>query len=58
MSPGTEICTVVYPLGILPGSVHTFKIVNVDDASLEINTNEHGGLIRAWNHTMKIEPVS
>ena len=58
MSPGAEICTVVYPLGFLPGSVHTFKIFSVDETAREINTNEHGGLIRAWNHTMKIEPVS
>lgn len=58
MSPGVEICTVVYPLGFLPGFVHTFKILSVDDAAREINTKEHGGLIRIWNHTMKIEPVS
>lgn len=58
MSPGVEICTVVYPFGFLPGSVHTFKIVSVDDTAREIKTKEHGGLIRTWNHTMKIAPVS
>jgi len=58
MSPGVEIWTVVYLLGFLPGTVHTFKIVSVDDTAREINTNEHGGLICIWNHTMKIDPVS
>ena len=58
MSPGVEIRTVVYPFGFLPGSAHTFKIVSVDEVAREITTKEHGGLIRTWNHTMKIEPVS
>lgn len=58
MSPGIEIQTVVHPLCLLPGTPHTFKIVNVDEELREIHTNEHGGFIRVWNHTMKVAPIS
>jgi len=48
MSPGVEICTVVYLLGFLPGTVHSFKIVRVDDTAREINTSEHARLAQRW----------
>ena len=48
MSPGVEICTVVYLLGFLPGTVHSFKIVSVDDTAREINTSEHAHLAQRW----------
>lgn len=58
MATGTEIETIVYPLRILPGSPHTFRIVRVDEHQMEVDTEEHGGVIRAWNHSMKVEPLA
>ncbi len=58
MAPGVEIETVAYPLCFLPGSPHTIRIVRVDEETMEVDTEEFGGLIRVWNHSMKVEPVS
>jgi hypothetical protein len=57
MAPGVEVQTIVSPLGIPPGSPHTFRIVRVDEDAMEIDTNESGGFIRAWSHSMKVEPI-
>ncbi len=57
LAPGVEIRTTVFPLGIPPGSPHTFRIVRVDEGAMEIDTHESGGFIRTWNHSMKVEPV-
>ncbi len=58
MTTGVEIATEVHPLGILPGTPHTFRIVQVDEDELEIQTEEHGAFVQRWNHTMKIEPIA
>lgn len=58
MAPGVEIETIVHPLWVLPGSPHTFRIVRVDEGSMAVDTEESGGFIQAWNHSMKVRPVS
>jgi hypothetical protein len=58
MVPGVQVETVVYPLRFLPGSPYTFRIVRVDEDKMEIDTEESGGFIRVWNHSMKVKPAS
>lgn len=44
--------------GLGPASPHNVHVVRVDEARGEIETEESGGLVQAWNHQMKINPVS
>ena len=44
-------------LGI-PANRHTLHLKEVDDATRTIRTNEHGGSLKTWNHTIQIEPTS
>lgn len=58
METGVEIETTAWPLSIPPGNNHTFKIVNVDSEKMLIQTEEYGGLIKGWNHTMTVVPIT
>lgn len=42
---------------VVPAYQHTIEVVEVDDVNRTIRTHEHGGVLRAWNHTLKVEPV-
>lgn len=55
MAEGVELETVVHLLGFLPGSRHRFRIVRVDELAREADSEESGGFIRQWNHSMKVE---
>jgi hypothetical protein len=43
-------------LGI-PANRHTLHLAAVDDAARTLRTREHGGVLRAWNHTIAVEPA-
>ncbi len=58
MVSGVEIHTIVHALRMLPGTPHTFRIVRVDEDEMQIDTKESGRSIRAWNHSMKVQPIS
>lgn len=42
---------------VIPAYQHTIEVAEVNDASRTIRTHEHGGVLRAWNHTLHVEPV-
>ncbi|OBI76155.1 hypothetical protein [Mycobacterium asiaticum] len=42
---------------VIPAYRHTINVVEVDEDSGTIRTNEHGGLLKAWNHTLHVEPI-
>jgi hypothetical protein len=44
-------------LGILPVSRHTITIERLDGNSRELQSDEHGGLIRSWRHLIRIIPI-
>ena len=58
MSEGTHIDTKVYLFGWIPWSSHTFEITDVDVSAKKIETEEQGGMIRSWRHTMKVVATS
>ena len=43
-------------LGI-PANRHTLHLKQVDQAGRKIRTDEHGGALKAWHHTIQIEPT-
>jgi hypothetical protein len=42
---------------VIPLSRHTITIVEVDHATRTLRTEEHGGLLRTWNHSLHVEPL-
>lgn len=55
---GTTLTTQVRLFGLGPAFPHHVQIIRVDEARGEIETKENGGLVRIWNHQMRVEPVS
>lgn len=43
---------------LIPLSRHTIHLVEIDRVTRSLRTREHGGLLRTWNHTLHVEPVS
>jgi hypothetical protein len=42
---------------VIPISRHTIHVVEVDQATRTLRSREHGGILRAWNHTLHAEPA-
>jgi hypothetical protein len=53
---GAQMRSRMFLFGFIPGWVHELHIVRVDHQHREIQTAEHGGLLRVWNHSIKVEP--
>lgn len=47
----------LFALHVIPAYRHTIEIVEVDQASRTVRTHESGGLLKAWNHTLHVEPI-
>lgn len=43
---------------VVPFSRHTIHLVEVDEATRTMRSREHGGILRAWNHTLHVEPLT
>lgn len=43
---------------LIPLSRHVIHLVEIDHATRSLRSREHGGLLRTWNHTLHVEPVS
>ena len=43
---------------VIPLSHHTIHLVEVDEGTRTLRSHEHGGMLRTWNHTPHVEPVS
>jgi hypothetical protein len=43
--------------GVVPAYRHTIEVVTADEATGTIATHEHGGVLRAWDHTLQVEPL-
>ena len=55
---GLEIDTRFVFFYVLPAWKHNLRVVKVDDISKELYSNENGGLIKTWNHLIKIVPIT
>lgn len=47
----------LFAFHVLPAYRHRLEIVEVDEEGGTIRTHEYGGLLRAWNHTLQVEPL-
>lgn len=47
----------LFAFHVLPAYRHTIEIVEIDEAAGTVRTHEHGGILRAWNHTLSVEPI-
>ena len=47
----------LFAFHVIPAYRHTIEVVDVDQAGGTIRTREHGGVLRAWNHTLHVEPL-
>jgi hypothetical protein len=47
----------LFAFHLIPAYRHTIEIVEVDQASKTVRTHEHGGILKAWNHTLHVEPI-
>ncbi|OBK92700.1 hypothetical protein A5645_23290 [Mycobacterium asiaticum] len=47
----------LFAFHVIPAYRHTINVVEVDEATGSIRTNEYGGLLKAWNHTLHVEPI-
>lgn len=42
---------------VLPAWRHTIRLVELDDAGRTMRSHEYGGILRTWNHTLRVEPA-
>jgi hypothetical protein len=57
LHPGERGTGWLFALHLIPAYRHTIEIVEVDEAGRTLRTHEHGGVLKAWNHTLHVEPV-
>ena len=43
---------------LIPLWRHTIGVVEVDQTTRTLRSHEQGGILRAWNHTLHVEPVN
>jgi O-succinylbenzoate synthase len=47
----------LFAFHVIPAYRHTIEIVEVDQATKTLRTHEHGGILKAWDHTLHVEPI-
>jgi hypothetical protein len=57
LHPGERGTGWLFAFHLIPAYRHTIEIVEVDDAGRTVRTHEYGGVLKAWNHTLHVEPV-
>ncbi len=58
MRPGEVGTAWLWLFHVVPFSHHTIEVIDVDQDARTVRTHEHGGFLRAWNHTLHVEPIS
>lgn len=43
---------------VLPLHRHRIEVVELDQATRTVRTQEHGGLLRSWRHTLHVAPIT
>jgi hypothetical protein len=42
---------------VIPLSIHRIRLVELDEHTMTMRTEEGGGLLRTWNHTLHVDPL-
>ena len=45
-------------LNTIPTNRHTIRLIEMSDATRTARTREHGGVLKTWNHTIHVEPLT
>lgn len=53
--PATSFVMQIQPFGIGPFSSHSVRVIRVNQAAREIETEENGQFVTSWNHQMRVE---
>lgn len=56
-SEGTEIHTRLWFFHFIPGWQHHLRIARIDPGQRELLSKENGGLVKKWNHRIRIAGV-
>jgi hypothetical protein len=54
-SAGTVVRVKLLFFGFIPGWMHEIRIARLDEAHREIETTEHGGSVKRWNHRITVD---
>ena len=54
LTVGTSVSGRLWVLGVVPAHVHRLEVVELDDAARVLVTEESGGLLRRWRHTISV----
>jgi hypothetical protein len=57
LRPGERGTAWLFAFHLIPAYRHTIEVVEVDEPNQTIRTHEHGGVLRAWNHTLRVEAI-
>ncbi len=55
---GEKLIGWLFLFRVIPILRYTIEIVEIDHASMTLLTEEHGGLLRTWRHTIVVEPLA
>jgi hypothetical protein len=58
LDEGEQIDIRLKLLNAIPTNRHTIKLIEVDDETRTARTREHGGVLKTWNHTIHVEPLT
>lgn len=47
----------LWGLHLIPLYRHTIHVIEVDEETHTVRTNERGGMLRTWNHTLHVESI-
>lgn len=56
LEAGQELSARLYWMTVIPAWTHTLRLVSLGPT--EIYSNEHGGMVRRWNHRLSFEATS
>ena len=54
---GSAVDVRLWFFGVLPAWRHHLAIRSMDHQQRELLSNEQGGLVRVWNHLIRVEPL-
>jgi ligand-binding SRPBCC domain-containing protein len=57
LGPGDVVRVRLLFFHVFPAWTHEIRISRVDEAERWIETTEHGGAVKTWNHRLSVEPA-
>lgn len=55
---GETVAGWIFFFGFLPAAFHTLTFTSLDSSTRQFRTNEHGGIIRSWRHSITVTEIS